>query len=98
MVDPGIGFGKTLQHNLILLRNISLFHGLGCPVLLGASRKKFIGTISGAETAWDRMPGSVAVALGAIAQGVQIIRVHDIIETRQAVRLWQAVEGQSDGA
>ena len=93
IVDPGIGFGKTLEHNLILLRNISLFHGLGCPVLVGASRKKFIGTLGRADAARDRMPGSVAVALHAIAQGVQIVRVHDIIETKQAVRLWRAIEG-----
>ena len=97
IVDPGIGFGKTLDHNLILLRNISLFHGLGCPVLVGASRKKFIGTISGAQDAAARMPGSVAVALHAISQAVQIVRVHDIVQTRQAVRLWQAIEGQYDG-
>ena len=90
-IDPGIGFGKTLAHNLALLRGLSLFHGLGCPILLGASRKKFIGTIGGAGR-WQRrrMPGSVAVALAGVAQGVQMIRVHDVAETRQALRLWQA--------
>ncbi|MEZ5912602.1 MAG: dihydropteroate synthase [Paracoccaceae bacterium] len=97
VVDPGIGFGKTLNHNLALLRGIALFHGLGCPVLLGASRKRFIGTLGQAPEAADRVPGSVAVALAGIAQGVQIVRVHDIRETRQALTLWQAVtmgEGQ----
>lgn len=97
LVDPGIGFGKTLAHNLALLRGISLFHGLGCVVLLGVSRKKFIGTIGGAEQAGDRMPGSIAVALAAVAQGVQILRVHDVAETRQALRLFQAVTGPGVG-
>ena len=94
VVDPGIGFGKTAAHNLALLRGLSLFHGLGCPILLGASRKRFIGLIGGgaAETQADlRGPGTVAVTLGALAQGVQIHRVHDIVEIKQALRLWQAV-------
>jgi dihydropteroate synthase len=90
-IDPGIGFGKTVAHNLELLQRLSLFHSLGCPVLLGASRKRFIGTIGGAEAADARMPGSVAVALAGVAQGVQMIRVHDVGETRQALRLWFAV-------
>ena len=89
-IDPGIGFGKTLEHNLALLARLSLFHGLGLPVLLGASRKRFIGTLSGAEEARRRMPGSLAVALAGVAQGVQMIRVHDVSETRQALSLWQA--------
>lgn len=92
IADPGIGFGKTLDHNLALLNRISLFHGLGVPILLGASRKKFIGTISGADMATDRMAGSVAVALAVVAQGIQILRVHDVAETAQALALWQAVE------
>lgn len=90
VVDPGIGFGKTLDHNLALLRNLALFHSLGCPVLLGASRKRFIGTIGGAQEARDRAPGSVALALAGVAQGVQLLRVHDVVETAQALRLWQA--------
>ena len=90
-VDPGIGFGKTAAHNLTLLRGLSLFHGLGCAVLLGVSRKRFIGTIGDAPEARDRMPGSVALALGAVAQGVQILRVHDVKETVQALALWRAV-------
>lgn len=91
IVDPGIGFGKTLEHNLHLIRNLSIFHALGLPVLLGASRKRFIGTISGAEAAQDRMAGSIAVALEGLVQGVQITRVHDVAETRQAFDLWQAI-------
>ena len=89
-IDPGIGFGKTLEHNLALLARLSLFHSLGLPVLLGASRKRFIGTISGAEEAQRRMPGSLAVALAGVAQGMQMIRVHDVAETRQALSLWLA--------
>ena len=93
MVDPGIGFGKTAVHNLTLIRGLSLFHDLGVPVLLGASRKRFIGTIGGEDQADRRMPGSVAVALAGVAQGAQVLRVHDVAETRQALRLWQAVNG-----
>lgn len=92
-VDPGIGFGKTVAHNLALIRGIALFHGLGCPILLGASRKRFIGTISGVEDPAARMPGSLAVALAGAGQGVQMIRVHDAAETQGALRLWQAVNG-----
>ncbi|MCR9156915.1 MAG: dihydropteroate synthase [Rhodobacteraceae bacterium] len=99
LADPGIGFGKTLEHNLTLLRDISLFHGLGCPILLGASRKKFIGTISGAGAADTRVAGSVSVALHGASQGVQFIRVHDVQETRQALALWRAIEwGYENGA
>lgn len=91
VVDPGIGFGKNVAHNLTLIRGLSLFHALGCPVLLGASRKRFIGSIGGVAAAETRMPGSLAVALAGVAQGVQITRVHDVAETRQALRLWQAL-------
>ncbi len=91
MIDPGIGFGKTAEHNLTLLRNLSLFHGLGCPVLLGASRKRFIGSIGGEAQADRRVPGSLAVALAGLAQGIQVLRVHDVGETRQALALWQAI-------
>ncbi len=99
VVDPGIGFGKTLDHNLTLLQNLSLFHGLGCPILLGASRKRFIGTIGGAEAARHRAPGSIAVAIAGVAQGVQMLRVHDVRETSEALRLWQAATlGQAGDA
>ncbi|MFN3144805.1 MAG: dihydropteroate synthase [Paracoccaceae bacterium] len=90
VVDPGIGFGKTVAHNLALLRGLSLFHGLGCPILLGASRKRFIGTLGHAPNPADRAPGSIAVALAAVQQGVQICRVHDMEQTKQAVRLFSA--------
>jgi dihydropteroate synthase len=91
MVDPGIGFGKTLDHNLALLAGLSLFHGLGCPILLGASRKKFIATLGHAPEPAQRMPGSIAVALAGVAQGAQVLRVHDVRETVSALALWQAV-------
>jgi len=91
IADPGIGFGKTLDHNLKLLQELAMFHSLSVPLLLGASRKRFIGTIGNAPQAKDRMPGSVAVALHAAAQGAHIVRVHDVKETVQALALWQAI-------
>lgn len=96
VIDPGIGFGKTLDQNLALLRGIGLFHGLGYPILLGASRKRFIGTISGTDDPQERAPGSIAVGLAAFAQGVQILRIHDTTETAQARALWQAVTGGTE--
>ncbi|MDG3042312.1 dihydropteroate synthase [Roseicyclus marinus] len=91
MVDPGIGFGKTLDQNLALLRRLSLFHGLGCGVLLGVSRKGMIGTIAGVPEAAARAPGSAAIGLWGIAQGMQMLRVHDMEQHRQALALWQAL-------
>jgi len=91
IVDPGIGFGKNVAHNLALLRGVAAFHGLGCAVLIGASRKGFIGTVGAEPDAQKRIPGSVAVALACVAQGVQILRVHDVAATRQALALWQAL-------
>ena len=91
VVDPGIGFGKTQAHNLALLNGLALFHGLGCPILLGVSRKGFIGRIGKEPRKDARAPGSIAVALAGLSQGVQIIRVHDVAETAQALRLWAAV-------
>jgi dihydropteroate synthase len=94
IVDPGIGFGKTLAHNLALLGALSIFHGLGCPILLGASRKSFITKLTGAA-ADDRLPASLAAAVQGLAQGVQIVRVHDVAATRQAIALWQGVHVSS---
>ncbi|MGL4280553.1 MAG: dihydropteroate synthase, partial [Albidovulum sp.] len=94
VVDPGIGFGKTVAHNLTLLRGLSLFHQTGCVILLGASRKRFIGALSGGEAAGQadrRGPGTLAVTLAGVQQGVQIHRLHDMVEAKQALRLWQAV-------
>ena len=91
IVDPGIGFGKTLRHNLELLNALSLFHGLGCPLLLGASRKRFIGALSNEAPVDRRLAGSLAVASAALAQGVQLLRVHDVPETVQALRIWRGL-------
>lgn len=90
IVDPGIGFGKTVAHNLEILAGLSLYHGLGVPVMLGASRKRFIGTLTGADAPTARMPGSIAAALAGVMQGVQILRVHDVAATRQAIQVWEA--------
>lgn len=91
LADPGIGFGKTAAHNIALLRGLSLFHDLGCALLVGVSRKSFIGAIAGERDAARRAPGSIALGLEALRQGAQVLRVHDVAETRQAVALWQAV-------
>lgn len=90
IADPGIGFGKHLHHNVAVLAAISIYHGLGVPILLGASRKKLIDQLCNVEDPKDRLPGSLAAALSSIAQGVQIIRVHDVAETKQAISVWQA--------
>ncbi len=91
VLDPGIGFGKTVAHNLRLLAHTGLLHGLGCPILIGVSRKRFIAALSRDESPADRVAGSLAVGLDSLYQGAQILRVHDVAETRQAVRLWRAV-------
>jgi dihydropteroate synthase len=89
-VDPGIGFGKTHEHNLTLLSNCRRFQELDCPVLVGHSRKGFIGKVLGDKTA-NPLPGSIGVACALAAQGVQIIRVHDVAAVRQALLLFAAV-------
>ncbi len=91
IVDPGIGFGKTDHHNLLILARIGLLHGIGVPVMIGVSRKSLIGRIAGSEDPVRRLGGSLALALGAVEQGVQFLRVHDVAETRQALMLRQAV-------
>ncbi|MGR3492355.1 MAG: dihydropteroate synthase [Shimia sp.] len=90
ITDPGIGFGKTHDHNLTLMAHLSALHDLGAPILFGASRKRFIGTLTGVETAAERVHGSVAAALHAAAQGAQILRVHDVAATREALKVWMA--------
>lgn len=91
LLDPGIGFAKTAEHNLALTARLSLFHTLGCPILYGASRKRFVGTIGQEPVAAERLGGSIAVHLAAVAQGAQVIRVHDAAQMTQALRLWQAI-------
>lgn len=91
LVDPGIGFGKTLDHNLAILNRISLFHGLGCAILLGVSRKRFIGEVAAEPTPRERMPGTLGVTLASVGQGVQMHRVHDVAATVQGLAVWRAV-------
>lgn len=91
ILDVGIGFGKTLEHNLLLLRNISKFHDLGCPLLLGTSRKSFIGMISKNDPADQRLGGSLSSALWGLSQGVKFFRVHDVKQTRQAFDVYKAI-------
>ena len=91
LIDPGIGFGKTEEQNLVILKNISLFHTLGCPILVGVSRKKFVGNIIGEEKPASRMVGSTFLAGELIKQGVQVVRVHDIIETIEVLKLFYSL-------
>lgn len=91
IIDPGIGFGKTVDHNLQILNHIALFHSLGVPILIGVSRKSFIGKISGEETASNRVHGSISAAQYCLDRGIQIIRVHDVKETKQAISIWNNI-------
>jgi len=91
LVDPGIGFGKNVQHNLELMNNLSLLHALGCPLLVGASRKRTIGALSNEAPADQRLGGSMTLALKAVEQGAQLVRVHDVFETVQALRVWRGL-------
>ena len=90
ILDPGIGFGKTVEHNLRLLAAVGRFTGLERPLLLGVSRKSFIGSLLGAELA-ARLPGALACACAAVAGGAHIIRAHDVAETLQAIRMTEAI-------
>lgn len=95
IVDPGIGFGKTLGQNLALLNGLAIFHGLGCPIMLGASRKRLIGALSNEAPVDQRLAGSLALALKGAEAGVQILRVHDVVETVQALKIWRGLRDQS---
>lgn len=92
-VDPGLGFGKTAEHNLEILECLSLFHGLGVALMLGASRKRFTSASSGPTPSKERLGGSLAAALGALDQGAQLLRIHDVRETRQMVTIWRRMHG-----
>lgn len=91
-VDPGIGFGKTVDHNLQILKHLDLYQDLDVPLLLGVSRKSFIGAIAGDADAQNRLSGSLAAALWAIEQGASIVRVHDVAETVQALHVWSTIK------
>jgi dihydropteroate synthase len=96
ILDPGIGFGKRVEHNLMILRHLGRFVDLGHPVLVGASRKRFIGTVLGINEPKQREPGSLACATIAAMAGVAILRVHDVRSTVEAIRLCTAVRS-ADG-
>lgn len=91
ILDPGIGFGKTVADNLTLINALPLFHALGCPLLVGASRKRMIGALSNEAPAHQRMGGSLALAIAAMNAGVQLHRVHDVAEAVQALRVWRGL-------
>jgi dihydropteroate synthase len=95
LVDPGFGFGKNVGHNLELMNGLALFHSLGCPLVVGASRKRTIGALSGEAPVERRLGGSIAFALKAVEQGVQLLRVHDVFETVQALRVWRGLRDQA---
>ena len=91
IVDPGIGFGKNLKHNMNLIRNVSIFHTLGFPILLGLSRKKFIKELSGENDTKERIGGTSASCLYSILQGVQILRIHDVNELIQSIKVFKQI-------
>ena len=92
ILDPGIGFGKNLKHNITLIRNISIFHSLGFPVMLGTSRKRFIKGLSGLNDSKNRLGGTISSNLFALMQGVQILRVHDVNEVRQSIKVFNSLK------
>jgi dihydropteroate synthase len=97
-IDPGFGFGKTLAHNLALLRALGTFSATGFPVVAGLSRKASLGEITG-RSVDERMPASLAAALSAVAHGAAVVRVHDVRETVDALKVWRAVNhgGRQEG-
>lgn len=95
IVDPGIGFGKTLSENLALLNGLALFHGLGCPIMLGASRKRMIGALDNEAPVAARLGGSLTLALKGAEAGVQLLRVHDVSATVQALRVWRGLRDRA---
>ena len=91
ILDPGIGFGKSLKHNLILISKISLFHSLGFPILIGTSRKRFINQISGINDSEDRTGGTLASVLFLLSQGVQLFRIHNVNEVKQGILVYEEI-------
>ena len=92
ILDPGIGFGKNLKHNITLISDISIFHSLGFPIMLGISRKKFIKDLSGNNDSNERLGGTISSSLHAITQGVQILRVHDVNEVNQSIKVFKSIK------
>jgi dihydropteroate synthase len=95
LIDPGFGFGKKLAHNLELMNGLALLHSLGCPIIIGPSRKRTIGALSGEAPVEKRLGGSIAFALKAAEQGAQVLRVHDVFESVQALRVWRGMRDQA---
>ena len=95
LIDPGFGFGKNVGHNLELMNGLALLHSLGCPLVVGASRKRTIGALSGEAPVDRRLGGSIAIAIKALEQGAQLLRVHDVFETVQALRVWRGLRDQA---
>lgn len=95
LIDVGFGFGKNVGHNLELMNNLAIFHSLGCPIVTGASRKRTIGALSGEAPVDQRLGGSIAFALKAVEQGAQVVRVHDVFETVQALKVWRGLRDQA---
>jgi dihydropteroate synthase len=95
LIDPGFGFGKNVGHNLELMNGLALLHSLGCPIVIGASRKRTIGALSAEAPADRRLGGSLAFAVKGTEQGAQIIRVHDVFETVQALKVWRGLRDQA---
>ena len=91
ILDPGIGFGKNLKHNITILSQISIFHSLGFPIMLGVSKKRFIKDIAGYNDTKDRIGGTISSSIHAILQGVQILRVHDVNEIKQAIKVFNKI-------
>ena len=92
ILDPGIGFGKNLKHNITLIKNISIFHSLGLPIMLGLSRKRFIKDISKENDTKNRIGGTISSCIQAYLQGVQILRVHDVKEINQAFKVFRELQ------
>ena len=89
ILDPGVGFGKNMKHNITLINNVSIFHSLGLPVMLGISRKRFIKDISGNNDSKERIGGTVSSSIFSILQGVQILRIHDVNEVNQGIKVFK---------
>ncbi|MDC3249718.1 dihydropteroate synthase, partial [Candidatus Pelagibacter sp.] len=96
LLDPGIGFGKNLKHNMNLISNISIFHSLGFPILIGMSRKKFIKDISGINDSKYRVGGTISSSLFAMTQGVQVLRVHNVNEVIQGIKVFKSLTKKND--
>jgi dihydropteroate synthase len=92
LIDPGIGFGKNLSHNIEIIKKAGLFLGLGCPIMIGSSRKSFIGEIISETLPSERLAGSIAAMLVTLTNGVNIVRVHDVKETVDAMKVWNILK------